>query len=143
MTDPSHRPPIELDVEGMTCAACVGRVERVLQRVPGVTDAMVNLATRRASVATDAAVPTDALVQAIERAGYHASPRRDDDAPREDTESAAAWRRLAVSAALTAPLMLEMIPGALRPAWRTSVTHENPHAAHGSDRGASYTITRW
>src|SRR5437667_73620 len=41
---------IELAVEGMTCASCVGRVERALKAVPGVTEAIVNLATERASV---------------------------------------------------------------------------------------------
>ena len=41
---------IDLDIEGMTCAACVSRVEKVLGRVPGVTLAEVNLATHRARV---------------------------------------------------------------------------------------------
>ncbi len=60
-----------LPIEGMTCASCVRRVEKGLQKVPGVTAANVNLATERATVAFDPAV-TDlaALGAAVERAGY-------------------------------------------------------------------------
>ncbi len=60
----------ELVIEGMTCASCVGRVERVLSAVPGVQSASVNLATERASVQTDGGVARQALVQAIRKAGY-------------------------------------------------------------------------
>ncbi|WP_157265581.1 heavy metal translocating P-type ATPase [Azohydromonas aeria] len=59
-----------LPVEGMTCASCVARVERALQRVPGVAQASVNLATETASVQADASVPLQALQEAVERAGY-------------------------------------------------------------------------
>ncbi|NIV39058.1 MAG: hypothetical protein GWN58_59470, partial [Anaerolineae bacterium] len=40
----------ELEIEGMTCASCVGRVEKALKAVPGVSEAEVNLATERATV---------------------------------------------------------------------------------------------
>ena len=46
----SDTPPLDLPVKGMHCAACVGKVERALKAVPGVTDATVNLATGRARV---------------------------------------------------------------------------------------------
>ena len=46
---------ISLPVEGMTCASCVGRVERALKKLPGVTDAAVNLATERADVTVNGA----------------------------------------------------------------------------------------
>jgi copper chaperone CopZ len=46
----------DFGIEGMTCAACVGRVERVLARTPGVASAQVNLATNRARVVAAAAV---------------------------------------------------------------------------------------
>jgi P-type Cu+ transporter len=59
---------IELQVEGMTCASCVGRVERALMGVLGVRSATVNLATERARV-TAAAVPAEMLVAAVERLG--------------------------------------------------------------------------
>ncbi|PZU27271.1 MAG: heavy metal translocating P-type ATPase [Stenotrophomonas sp.] len=60
----------DLMIEGMTCASCVGRVERALEAIPGVSQASVNLATERASVQTDGSVPREALVQAIHKAGY-------------------------------------------------------------------------
>jgi Au+-exporting ATPase len=58
---------IELSVEGITCASCVGRVERALQAVPGVTQATVNLATERATVRGVAA--PDALLSPVFAAG--------------------------------------------------------------------------
>src|SRR5438874_32393 len=68
--------PAELSIEGMTCASCVRRVERALGRVPGVTAASVNLATERAMVTFDPALPpnTDDLVAALKQAGYGARP---------------------------------------------------------------------
>ena len=60
-----------LGVEGMTCAACSGRVEKALNAVPGVHQATVNLATERATVEFDAAQTTPlALAEAVQRAGY-------------------------------------------------------------------------
>jgi Cu+-exporting ATPase len=61
---------LSLPVEGMTCASCVGRVERALKAVPGVQLAAVNLATERADVTFSAAADLQAVVDAIERAGY-------------------------------------------------------------------------
>jgi P-type Cu+ transporter len=63
----------ELDIDGMTCASCAGRVEQALARVPGVTRASVNLATERASVDTAAEVSAAALIHAVDAAGYRAS----------------------------------------------------------------------
>ncbi len=70
----------ELSVTGMTCASCVMRVEKKLKKVPGVTDAAVNLATERASVTYDPqhADPA-ALVKAVEAAGYGATVREQDE----------------------------------------------------------------
>ncbi|WP_080414301.1 heavy metal translocating P-type ATPase [Burkholderia ubonensis] len=65
--------PIELEIEGMTCASCVARVEKALAGVPGVTRVSVNLATERATV--DAAgVPASQLAHAVKQAGYQATP---------------------------------------------------------------------
>jgi heavy metal translocating P-type ATPase len=105
--------PVELAIEGMTCASCVARVERALKAVPGVTAAAVNLATERATVsgAADAA----ALVAAVEAAGYDARPARAagadeaETAARKAAEEAALRRDLATAALLTAPVfVLEM-----------------------------------
>ncbi|KVL20029.1 copper-transporting ATPase [Burkholderia ubonensis] len=66
--------PIELEIEGMTCASCVARVEKALAGVPGVTRASVNLATERATVDAAAGVATAQLVDAVRQAGYQATP---------------------------------------------------------------------
>ena len=66
---------IALDVEGMTCASCVNRIERYLNKVDGVAQASVNLATERAKVSFDSSkVAVEDLVGAIERAGYNVRP---------------------------------------------------------------------
>ena len=62
--------PVELRIDGMTCATCVARVEKALRSVPGVLEAGVNLATSTAQVTRLAgAAPTPALLQAVQRAG--------------------------------------------------------------------------
>lgn len=58
------------DVEGMTCASCVGRVEKALQEVEGVSNVSVNLATERATLTADNTVTPDMLREAVNRAGY-------------------------------------------------------------------------
>ncbi len=65
---------ITLEVEGMTCASCVRRVERALAGVEGVGQARVNLATETAEVDLTACVAREALVKAVEAAGYQARP---------------------------------------------------------------------
>ena len=64
-------------IEGMTCAACVARVEKALLRVPGVAAAEVSLATETARVVLASADPQtqSAAAAAIETAGYSATPR--------------------------------------------------------------------
>lgn len=95
---------IILQIEGMTCAACVNRVEKVLKKVPGVREATVNLATECAAVTTTSdATP---LIAAIEKAGYHARLPTPGDSRAHD--SAALWP-LAVAALLSLPLMLPML----------------------------------
>src|SRR5262245_11183394 len=63
----------DLTVDGMTCAACVRRVETRLGKLDGVT-ASVNLTTGRARVSHPAGISDDQLVVAVERAGYTATP---------------------------------------------------------------------
>ena len=90
-----------LDIGGMTCASCVGRVEKALNRVDGVAVAQVNLATEVATVRFDPQqVGLDELTAAVARAGYTATPRREAqstaerpgtgaDAPGEDRDGEA------------------------------------------------------
>jgi Cu+-exporting ATPase len=121
--------PLQLEIGGMTCAACAGRVERSLSRLGGVT-ASVNYATEKATVtlADDAnALPTiDELVAAIEKAGYSATPVAPPSEPRASTAQgdapdplADARRRLAIVVALTVPvLVLSMVPPLQFPNWQ-------------------------
>jgi len=71
---------IELDIDGMTCASCVSRVEKALAKVPGVTRASVNLATERATVDASAGVSAAQLADAVKQAGYGATPTVSDTA---------------------------------------------------------------
>jgi Cu+-exporting ATPase len=63
-----------MDIEGMSCASCSGRVERALAAVPGVSAASVNLATERATVMSKADLELSTLVGAVRKAGYVAKP---------------------------------------------------------------------
>ena len=63
-------------VDGMSCAACAGRVERALRAVPGVAEASVNMATEVASVHAEAPLPFDGLQAAVQKAGYAARAAR-------------------------------------------------------------------
>ncbi|WP_288403199.1 copper ion binding protein, partial [uncultured Deinococcus sp.] len=72
---------LDFDIGGMTCAACVGRVERGLKKVPGVKDVAVNLATERARVAYDPGLTSpEALAQAVGDIGYEARLPRPEPA---------------------------------------------------------------
>src|SRR6476659_960964 len=62
---------IDLEVQGMTCASCVNRVEKALRKVPGVADASVNIATERATVRMQRP-DAEAAIAAIRKAGYEA-----------------------------------------------------------------------
>lgn len=100
---------LELAIDGMTCASCVGRVERALLKVPGVRSAAVNLASERAHVEVLGTPDPAALIQAVGAAGYHAtasSERR----PAADAERRLQRERWAVIAGLllAAPLVLPM-----------------------------------
>ncbi|WP_174906857.1 heavy metal translocating P-type ATPase [Burkholderia diffusa] len=70
---PAPAASIELDIDGMTCASCVSRVEKALAKVPGVTRASVNLATERATVDAAPDVSASQLAEAVRQAGYDAT----------------------------------------------------------------------
>lgn len=112
---------IELAVSGMSCASCVGRVERALLAVPGVVAASVNLASERATVSGTAAAP--ALVAAIEGLGYQArlidgaSSAGGDAAARKESERAELKRDLLLAGLLTLPVVVVEMGSHLIPAW--------------------------
>ena len=103
---------IELPITGMTCASCANRIERKLNKLDGVT-ASVNYATEKATVSYDPeAVGTDALVGAVEAAGYQAVLPSDKPSGDEPVDETAPLRqRLIISALLSLPVLLvSMIP---------------------------------
>ena len=110
---------LSFPVQGMTCAACVGRVERALNRVDGVLGASVNLATERASVQyLPAATSPAQLREAVKNAGYdvpdeaaQAQSRLDAERERKEHEIAGQRRALTVAAAFSIPLfIISMVP---------------------------------
>ncbi len=110
-TDHAATEVIDLPVEGMSCASCVGRVTKALSGMDGVEQADVNLATARATVAyRPGAVAPDDLRGAITDLGYR-SPEpaevagREDGSSAEDEEVRTTGRRLALAAVLTVPLL--------------------------------------
>ncbi len=115
---------IELAISGMSCASCVGRVERVLSAVPGVRQASVNLATERALVKVARGVTAADLVRAVAATGFEAralmsgdgGSASDLEAARREAETRALKRALGLAAIMTLPVfVLEMgshfIPG--------------------------------
>lgn len=68
----SGQPVVTLDIDGMTCASCVGRVEKALLDLPGVDSATVNLATQQATVRFADKPDADLAAKAIKKAGYTA-----------------------------------------------------------------------
>jgi Cu+-exporting ATPase len=102
------------DVSGMTCASCVGRVEKALAKTPGVLDASVNLATEKASVRyLVGETEMRDLHRAIESAGYGVtdSGEADEEAgSAQDRERGKLTRDLILSAILTALILLGSLP---------------------------------
>jgi Cu+-exporting ATPase len=109
---------IDLAITGMTCASCVGRVEKVLGRVAGVTSASVNLATERAQV-SGARPDVAALIRAVEKAGYGAVEVRPEAPPADHTaQDRRDWLHLTGAAVLTLPLVAGMVvPRLMLPGW--------------------------
>ncbi|MHC6227568.1 heavy metal translocating P-type ATPase [Pseudomonas sp. X10] len=102
---------LELQIGGMTCASCAGRVERALGKVPGVRQVSVNLANERAHLEVLGAVDDNALIAAVEKAGYSASLPRAAVDEQADVNRRLRRERLAVAAAvlLALPLVLPML----------------------------------
>ena len=108
-----------LNIDGMTCASCVARVEKALGRVAGVQAASVNLATEQAQVQAEAGTDPRQLLAAVQRAGYEASlVQADVDVLAEPQRRAhdEGWK-VAVAAALSLPLMLPMLGDLLGQHW--------------------------
>ncbi|MEE7458740.1 copper-translocating P-type ATPase [Methylorubrum populi] len=115
-------------VEGMSCASCVGRVERALAALPGVLSASVNFATGRAELRHPAgAVSWSAVEAAVRAAGYEAHPLDSSSearpTDRQEREAAALRRDLIVAALLSAPVVVLDMGGHMVPGFHEAVTH--------------------
>ena len=118
-TAPGVRVPLQeyrYAVEGMSCASCVGRVEKVALAVPGVASAAVNLATERLTVGAAAGFEAAALLQAVQRAGYvlretaeSAAENHTETAPPAVQRGPGEGQRVVLAALLSAPLVLPML----------------------------------
>jgi Cu+-exporting ATPase len=103
---------LDLPITGMDCVNCAANVERALKKVDGVLDVNVNFASEHALVTVAAGVPRDALVEAVEKAGYNVV-LTEDEAELEDAEQAARQaelnhniRRVLIGALFTIPLFI-------------------------------------
>ena len=135
---PAAEEDIRLAVDGATCGSCVARIEAALQAVPGVVSATFNLADGQARLhVLSGAVEEAALIAAVRRAGYAASPvtgdRPDASAAREAREIAQLRRDTIIAAALTLPVMVLAMGGHVWPPFH--------HWLHGTiGMGTSWII---
>src|SRR3546814_264283 len=131
---------VELDISGMTCASCATRIERKLNKLPGV-EASVNYATEKARVRGHDVDPAT-LIATVASAGYQAAlpapPTSDDideNTPdREDGEVGTLRRRLLISTALSLPVaVLSMVPALQFEYWQwLALTLTAPVAVWGA-----------
>jgi Cu+-exporting ATPase len=138
---PSALRAVELEIGGMTCASCAARIEKKLNRMPGV-EASVNYATERARVLLPEGTDPAAAIATVEATGYTArlpeppaeSGPGDDGAAHADPEVAALRQRLAISAALTIPVvLLSMVPALQFTYWQwATLTLASPVAVWGA-----------
>ncbi|SEI25022.1 heavy metal translocating P-type ATPase [Pseudomonas asplenii] len=102
---------LALDIGGMTCASCAGRVERALHKVAGVRAVSVNLASERAHLESVGPLDHAALIAAVEAAGYSAS-LHDNQSPVAQPQAQRLGRerwQLLLALALALPLVLPML----------------------------------
>jgi Cu+-exporting ATPase len=106
---------VELDIEGMTCASCVNRVEKKLGKLEGV-QALVNLPLESAHVTVPAGISDEQLVDTVNAAGYKAKVRQ--PAPAPEAAPGTLRPRLVLAALLTVPVFLiSMVPAFQFPQW--------------------------
>ncbi len=115
-----HQPKtrvVELDIEGMTCASCVNRVEKKLAKLHGV-HALVNLPLESAHVTVPAAITDEQLLNTVSAAGYKATVRQPTPAAETEHSPGRLRPRLILAAALTVPVFLvSMVPAFQFPQW--------------------------
>ena len=104
-----RRRVVDLQVGGMSCASCVGRVEKALLKLPGVQTVAVNLATEQASVTALDTVSFATLAAALDKAGYTAAPVAPAGGVPAPARGLPSWWPVLAGAVLTLPLVLPML----------------------------------
>lgn len=100
---------LDITVKGMTCASCVGRVERVLNKNPAINEASVNLATEKARVQFNPKeIKVEEIISLIEKAGYSASLEKETKEEKDEVLRKQKTN-LILSSLLTLPLVLPML----------------------------------
>ncbi|MDQ2933794.1 MAG: heavy metal translocating P-type ATPase [Chloroflexota bacterium] len=103
---------LTLPIEGMTCASCVNRIERYLNRADGVRSANVNLATERATVEYDPGlIDRSGIVSAIEAAGYDVAPTGGEPLARDADQRELLWSALAATGIGLTMMAVMLWPG--------------------------------
>lgn len=107
---------VTLNIGGMTCASCVGRVEKALKKVAGVREASVNLASETATVSLAAGTEVNALISAVQDAGYEASVKASTPAAgaaanseSQQDKSQREKRAVIIASLLSLPLVIPML----------------------------------
>lgn len=121
---------LELNIEGMTCASCVARVEKALNKVEGVTAASVNLATETAQV-SGSNLNIANLIQAVKKAGYEAQLKtakvnfteQQNFQHKKAEETASLYRDLWIALALALPVFILEMGSHLLPSFHHFVVH--------------------
>ncbi len=111
---PATLDQITLDIENMSCASCVGRVERALAAAEGVAEVSVNLASETATVKFVAGATTPQILAGIStQAGYAAKPRSEaqDRPATKAAEAEAVWQQFLIAAVLTLPVFVVEMGG--------------------------------
>lgn len=102
---------VDLDISGMTCAACSNRIEKVLNKTDGVENATVNLANETGTIEyLPGALSVDDMIERIRKLGYDAAPRASEEEKQSNKEKEIQKQKykLIASALLSAPLLLTM-----------------------------------
>ncbi|HDZ08589.1 hypothetical protein LCGC14_0040760 [marine sediment metagenome] len=114
---------LQLDIDGMSCASCVGRVEKALTETPGVSRATVNLATEQAQVVTDDNTPVTSLLATLDKVGYpgrvhdNGSDAETSQQDKKAHEITVLTRDFIIAAGLTLPVAILEMGGHLIPAF--------------------------
>ncbi len=119
---------LQLSVENMSCASCVGRVQRALEKIDGVREAHVNLATERADVTLSKMIDSTTILTTLEQAGYPAtliiqqSSQHNLDEKRQQ-EAKILYKELIIAAIFALPVFILEMGSHLIPSFHTWIAH--------------------